>query len=166
MTDFPITQRNRVRSHADRARYDRATIYAIVDEALICHIGFVQDGQPYVIPTLHARRGDELLVHGAPTGRLIRHLAAGHEVCVAVTVVESLLPADAACNFSIAYRSAVLFGRGRAIEAEPERVEALAFFAERFARAAGRQVHAPGPADGAATAVAAITIAEASAKIH
>ena len=102
-----------------------ATVYAIVDAALICHVGFEVEGQPVVIPTLHARQGDRLLLHGATNSRLIRHVQAGHPLCVSVAIADGLVLGKAVCSHSINYRSAVLFGRGCLVEGEEARLRAL-----------------------------------------
>ena len=107
---YPKTDLNKVRRLPDRGTYDRETIYAIVDAAPICHVGFVQDGQPFVIPTLHARLGDELYLHGAKASRLLKHIASGQPVCVCVTLLDGIVLARSLFESSMNYRSAVLFG--------------------------------------------------------
>src|SRR5690242_7023129 len=127
---FPKTPRNRVKRHPERGRYDPAEIYPIVDEALICHVGFVHDQQPVVIPTLHARQGDTILLHGARGSRLLRHVEAGGDVCITITLVDGIVLARSVFNHSINYRSAVIFGRGTPIDGEQAQLEALAAFTE------------------------------------
>ena len=118
MTEFPQTVQNRVRRMPTRGAYDKATIYPIVDEALICHVGLIEAEQPVVIPTLHARDGDQILLHGATTSRLLRYAATGAPLCITVTLVDGLVLARSIFHHSINYRSAVLFGRGVLIEGE------------------------------------------------
>ena len=132
MTDSLKTERSRVRRLPDRGHYDRETIYAILDEALVCHVSFVQDGQPFVIPTLHARDGDALLLHGATTSRLLHHIAAGGEVCVAVTLLDGLVLAKSVFHHSVNYRSVVLFGRGELVEGDAAKLAALEIFTEKL----------------------------------
>ena len=91
MTEFTLTDKNRVRRMPTRGAYDTATIYPIVDAALICHVGMIYEGEPIVIPTLHARREDEILLHGATTSRLLQYAMAGHPLCVTVTLVDGLV---------------------------------------------------------------------------
>src|SRR5688572_10816639 len=107
------TERTRVRRVPDRARYDRATIDAILDDALIAHVGFVVDGQPYVIPMGIARAGDELYLHGSSASRLMRHLAAGADICVTVTHLDGVVAARSTFDSSMNYRSVVVLGRAR-----------------------------------------------------
>ena len=113
------------------ARYDRATIDAILDEALVCHLGFVHDGHPYVIPTLFARIGDELFVHGSSASRMLRTLDGGVDACLTVTLVDGLVLARSIFNHSINYRSVVVLGRARA-GATGREAPALEAFSERL----------------------------------
>ena len=166
MPDFELTERNRVRRVPKRGHYDRATIDPIVDEALICHVGFVQDGQPFVIPTLHARAGDEILLHGAVTSRLIQHIQAGNPVCITCTLVDGLVLAHSVFDHSINYRSAVLFGCGRLLEGEEEKLHALQVFTEKLLPGRWQDARQPNGRELKATAVAALTIESASAKIR
>lgn len=166
MSTFPKTPRNRVRRLAQRGDYDRSTIYAIVDEALICHVSFVQDGQPYVIPTIHARQGDTLLLHGAKASRLLKHVAAGAPICVAVTILDGLVLARSVFNSSMNYRSAVLFGAGRLLTGTADKLTALEVISEHLLP--GRWAGARRPTDHElnATSVVAVDIASASAKVR
>jgi hypothetical protein len=166
MTDFTQTDRNRVRRLPDRGRYDRETIYAILDEALVCHVGFVQDGQPFVIPTLHARVGDALLLHGATTSRLLRHIAAGGEVSVAATLVDGLVLARSVFHHSVNYRSVVLFGKGELVEGDAGKLAALEAFTEKLLPGRWAEARPPNAAELKATAVIRIAIEEASAKVR
>ena len=110
MREMSVPDRIRVRREPERGRYDRETIDAILDEALFCHLGFVVDGQPYVIPTLHARRGDLLYVHGSSASRMLRHAATGAPMCATVTLLDGLVLAKSVFNHSIDYRSVVVLG--------------------------------------------------------
>jgi nitroimidazol reductase NimA-like FMN-containing flavoprotein (pyridoxamine 5'-phosphate oxidase superfamily) len=141
-------------------------VYAIVDQALVCHVGFEVDGQPYVIPTLHAREGDCLLLHGAPNSRLIRHVQAGHPVCVSLAIVDGLVLGVAACSHSINYRSAVLFGRGALVESEEEVLRALELLTERLVPGRWKDVRPPNMQELRTTAIVSIAIQEASAKVR
>ena len=166
MSAFPITERNRIRRRPDRGRYDKATIYKIIDEAMFCHVGFVQDGRPFVIPTLHARRGDELLLHGAAASRLLKHIQAGHEVSISMAILDAIVVAKTAFNQSVNYRSVVLFGKGRLIDDEQEKLEALQYFTDRLIPGQWDYVRKPTPAELNATAIVAVAIEEAAAKIR
>jgi uncharacterized protein len=166
MSDFPKTERNQVRRAPVRASYDPETIYAIVDEAAICHVGFAQEAQPFVIPINHARMGDQLLFHGATGSRLIRHVAAGHEICVAVTILDGLVLARSVAHHSMNYRSAVLFGRGRLVENADEKLEALRVITEKILPGRWQDARLPTVAEIAGTGVVTMAIKDASAKVR
>lgn len=165
MTDFTQTDKNRVRRVPNRGAYDKETIHQIVDAALICHVGLVQDGAPVVIPTLHARRGDEILLHGATTSRLIQVAAAGHPLCLTMTLVDGLVLARSVFHHSVNYRSAVLFGRGQLVP-DSEKMADLHCFTEKLLPGRWDDVRAPNAAEFKATAVVAVTIESASAKVR
>jgi nitroimidazol reductase NimA-like FMN-containing flavoprotein (pyridoxamine 5'-phosphate oxidase superfamily) len=166
MTTFDKTARNRIRRLPERGHYDSDTIYAIVDAALICHVGFVVDGQPFVMPTLHARIGDEILLHGASTSRMIRHAAAGAPICITVTHVDGIVLARSVFDHSINYRSAVLYGIGRAVEEDEEKRAALYAFTERLIPGRWDDARQPTVRELRATGVVAVTIESASAKVR
>ena len=128
MSDFPITDDNRVRRLPKRGAYDKETVYGIVDDSLICHVGLIENERPVVIPTIHARDGDSILLHGASTSRLLNHVAAGHDICITVTHVDGLVLARSVFHHSMNYRSAVLFGKGRLIDEQEEKMQALEIF--------------------------------------
>lgn len=165
MTVFERTPRNTVRRLPARAAYDREQIYAIVDAAPICHVGFVQEGQPYVIPTIHARLGDTLVFHGAPASRLLKHIAAGEPLCVAVTVLDGIVLARSVFHHSMNYRSAVLFGRGRILEGE-EKWQALEAITEHVWPGRWGEARQPTPQELKATLVVGMEIESASAKVR
>ena len=166
MTEFPQTAQNRVRRMPTRGAYDKATIYPIVDEALICHVGLIEAEQPVVIPTLHARDGDQILLHGATTSRLLRYAATGAPLCITVTLVDGLVLARSIFHHSINYRSAVLFGRGVLIEGEAAKMAALERFTEKLIPGRWDDARMPNAVELKATAVVAVTIESASAKIR
>ena len=157
--------RIRVRREPERGRYDRATIDAILDEALYCHLGFVVDEQPYVIPTLHARLGDLLYVHGSSASRMLRHAAEGAPMCATVTLLDGLVLAKSVFNHSIDYRSVVVLGRARLVE-DAEKVEALRAFTEHVAPGRWEEARQPTPLELKATAVVVLPLDEASAKVR
>lgn len=125
--------RAEVRRKPQRATYDRDAIDAVLDEALVCHLGFAVDGQPYVIPTTFARRGDELLVHGSPASRMLKHFDGTNEACVTVTILDGLVLAKSAFNHSMNYRSVVCFGRPVVIDDHDAKAAALDSITDRLA---------------------------------
>ena len=165
-TAKPPSQRVRVRRSAKRADYDRATIDAVLDEALVCHLGFVHEGQPFVIPTLHARVGDEVLIHGSSASRAFRTLAAGAPVCLTVTLVDGLVLARSAFHHSMNYRSAVLLGTARLVEGVEEKTAALEAFTEKLVPGRWDAVRGPTRQELKGTKVLAMPIDEASAKVR
>src|SRR5215212_4929076 len=115
MTDILQTERTTVRRLPKRGAYDRDTIHRILDEALICHVGFVVDGAPVVIPTIHTRVGDTLYFHGSAASRMLRTLRNGVDACVTVTLLDGLVLARSAFHHSMNYRSAVIIGKAREV---------------------------------------------------
>ena len=164
MPEFERTPLNKVKRLPERATYDRAAIYQIIDEALICHVGFVHDGQPFVIPTNHARQGDTLLLHGAGASRLVRHIRDGHPVSVAFTLVDGLVLARSVCHHSLNYRSAIVFGRGQIVEDEQAKLQGLELLTEQVAPGRWQDARKPTRQELRATAVVSIAIESASAK--
>jgi hypothetical protein len=163
----PPSERAQVHRHPERADYDRETIRRILDEALICHVAWVDpDEGPRVLPTIHARIGDTLYVHGSRAGRPWRALRDGAEVCVAATIVDGLVLARSAFNHSMNYRSVVVFGRAREVTA-PEEMEAVARAITSHV-APGREADARMPTEDEyrQTLLLAVPIEEASAKIR
>src|SRR5436853_2863867 len=124
-SDSLQTPRTTVRRLAARGAYDRQTVYAILDEALICHVGFVVDGQPVVIPTIHTRIDDTLYLHGSAASRMLRSLRDGVEACVTVTLLDGLVLARSAFHHSMNYRSVVVLGQGREVIDRDEKLRAL-----------------------------------------
>jgi nitroimidazol reductase NimA-like FMN-containing flavoprotein (pyridoxamine 5'-phosphate oxidase superfamily) len=164
--EFPKTSRNKVKRHPERGSYDPAIIYPIIDEALICHVGFVQDHQPYVIPTLHARQADAVLLHGAKGSRLLRHIESGGEVCVTITLLDGIVLARSVFSHSINYRSVVIFGRGRTIVDDAARLQALETFTERLIPGRWQDVRPPNAIELKQTTIVAVAIESASAKVR
>ncbi len=164
MDRLGVTERTRVRRAPKRAVSDRSALHAILDEALIAHVGFVHDGQPFVIPTGHGRDGEQLYLHGSPASRMIRVLAAGAPACVTVTLLDGLVLARSAFHHSMNYRSAVVLGVARLVTGEAERRAALAAFTEHLAPGRWDVVRRPNAKEMAATAVLAIDLREASVK--
>jgi nitroimidazol reductase NimA-like FMN-containing flavoprotein (pyridoxamine 5'-phosphate oxidase superfamily) len=155
----------RVKRHPERGVYQREAIDAILDEALFCHVGFVVDGQPYVIPTIHARAGDVLYVHGSPASRMLRTLAEGIDICVTATLLDGLVLARSVYNHSMNYRSAVVLGRARAVEGG-EKLSALEVIVEHVVPGRWQDARRPTEKELAGTSVLALGLDEASAKIR
>src|SRR6202142_2648316 len=132
MSQFPPTERTQVRRLPDRGKYDSENVYGILDEAFICHVGFVVDGQPFVIPTGYARVGDTLYIHGSAASRMLRTLAGGIPVCVPVTLVDGLVLARAAFHHSMNYRSVVVLGRATLVEDREEKMRVLHAFTDHI----------------------------------
>jgi nitroimidazol reductase NimA-like FMN-containing flavoprotein (pyridoxamine 5'-phosphate oxidase superfamily) len=166
MPTFPITARNKVRRMPKRGHYDRQTVHAIIDEALVCHVAFAVNGVPTVIPTLHARRGDTLLLHGAKTSRLLQHVGAGNPVSIAITLIDGIVLARSVFHHSMNYRSVVLHGTGRLLESDAEKLQSLEAFAEHIARGRWADARRPTKKELKATSVVAVPIELAAAKIR
>jgi len=158
--------RTRIRRVPSRADYSRETIDAILDEALIAHLGFAIDDQPYVIPTLHARVGDIVYVHGSAASRAIRSLTDGLPACLTVTLLDGLVLARSAFHHSMNYRSVVVLGQARPVEGPDERLAALEAFTERLVPGRWDEVRWPTPQELKGTRVLALDLDEASAKIR
>jgi nitroimidazol reductase NimA-like FMN-containing flavoprotein (pyridoxamine 5'-phosphate oxidase superfamily) len=160
------TERTRVKRLPNRGAYDRETIYAILDSGFICHVGYVMDGQPYVIPTGHARIGDDLYIHGSSASRMLRNLAQGVDVCVTVTLVDGLVLARSAFHHSINYRSVVVLGKATLVEDAAEKDKALEAFTEHIIPGRWPEIRWPNELELKATSVLKLPIEEASAKIR
>ena len=159
------TPRVTVRRLPKRGHYDRETIAAILDEGLVCHVGFVAEGQPYVIPTLYARDGDRLYLHGSAVSRMLKSLAAGVPVCVTVTLVDGLVLARSVFNHSMNYRSVVVLGTARALEGE-DKVRALQAIAEHVVPGRWSEARGPSASELKQTLVLSLPLEEASAKVR
>jgi nitroimidazol reductase NimA-like FMN-containing flavoprotein (pyridoxamine 5'-phosphate oxidase superfamily) len=160
------TQRTTVKRHPERGDYDRATIDAILDEALICHLGFVVDEQPFVIPTIHARDGDLLYVHGSPGSRMLRAAKSGIEICVTATLLDGLVLARSVYNHSMNYRSAIVLGRAREVTEQEEKLHAMERVVEHVVRGRWADARQPNEGEIKGTTILALPLDEASAKIR
>jgi nitroimidazol reductase NimA-like FMN-containing flavoprotein (pyridoxamine 5'-phosphate oxidase superfamily) len=146
--------------------YDRDKVNAILDEALICHVGFVVNRQPFVIPTIHVRIGDRLYFHGSPASRMLRELARGVEVCVTVTIVDGIVLARSAFHHSMNYRSVVLFGTAGVVEGLEERLSVLRALSDHLVKGRWEDARHPTTAELKQTLVLSLPISEASAKVR
>lgn len=158
------TQRTTLKRLPKRGSYERAAMYRVLDEALICHVGFVGEGAPVVIPTAYGRDGDTLLLHGSAAGRMLRTVAGGVDVCVTVTLVDGLVLARSAFHHSINYRSVVIFGRARVIDDAEEKLAALLAFTDHIVPGRWDQVRPPNAQELKRTLVLALDLDEASVK--
>lgn len=166
MSRIEPTKRTTLKRLPKRGEYDRASVYAILDEGFICHVGFVVDEKPFVIPTGYARVGDQLFIHGSRASRMLRTLGEGVEVCVTVTLVDGLVLARSAFHHSMNYRSVVVFGRAVVVEDESAKLDALRAFSEHVVPGRWDDVRQPNPAELNATLVLALPLSEASAKVR
>lgn len=158
--------RVRVRRAPKRAVYDRAQIDAILDEALVCHVGFVYEQQPYVIPMLHARVGDVVYVHGSTASRMIRTLARAVRCSLTVTLLDGIVLARSAFHHSANYRSVTVLGRAALVESDAERLRALEAFSEHLVPGRWAHVRPPSAQEMKGTQVLALALDEASAKVR
>jgi nitroimidazol reductase NimA-like FMN-containing flavoprotein (pyridoxamine 5'-phosphate oxidase superfamily) len=163
---YQPTERTRVRRLAERGSYDRATVHAILDEGLVCHVGFVVDGQPYVIPTLYVRDGDTLYFHGSTGSRTMRALAAGADVCLTVTLVDGLVLARSVFHHSANYRSVLVLGRAEPVLDDAGKDRVLRLLVEHVVPGRTADARGPNPRELAATAVLGLRLDEASAKVR
>jgi nitroimidazol reductase NimA-like FMN-containing flavoprotein (pyridoxamine 5'-phosphate oxidase superfamily) len=160
------TTRTAVRRLPKRGSYDRETVYAILDEGVFCHLGFVVDGQPYVIPTSYARLGDALYLHGSSASRAMRTVAGGAPACVTVTLTDGVVLARSAFHHSFNYRSVVVLGELRAVTDPAEKAEALRAFVDRVVPGRSDAIRGPSAKELKATALVRLPLVEASAKVR
>jgi uncharacterized protein len=165
ISDTLASDRTKVRRLADRGRYDRDTIYAILDEALLCHVGFVVEGAPVVIPTIHWREGDSLYFHGSAASRMLRSLKTGVDACVTVTLLDGLVLARSAFHHSMNYRSVVIFGKAQVVEGD-EKLRALDALVEHVVRGRSKEMRPHKEIELKQTLVLSLPLEEASAKIR
>jgi hypothetical protein len=158
--------RTRVVREPHRGAYDRDTAYQILDEGFICHVGFVVEGQPFVIPTGYGRRGDNLYIHGSAASRMLRNLDQGVPVCVTVTLLDGLVLARSIFNHSMNYRSVVVLGKAVAVEEPDEKLEALRALSEHILPGRWEESRQPNEKELKATLVMRLPIEEFSAKVR
>ena len=163
---FAATQRTRVIREPDRGVYERETIYRILDEGFVCHVGFVVDGQPFVIPTSYGRAGDNLYIHGSAASRMLRSLDTGVPVCVTVTLLDGLVLARSIFNHSMNYRSVVLLGTATLVDDPAEKLEALRRLSEHILPGRWAESRQPNDRELKATFALRLPIHEFSAKVR
>jgi uncharacterized protein len=167
VTTLLPTPSTTLRRLPDRGSHEVALVHAILDEGLICHVGFVAaDGRPVVIPTIHARDGDRLLLHGSPASRMLRSLAGGVDVCVTVTLVDGLVLARSAMHHSMNYRSVVVLGRAHKIVDPADKLHALGRIVDHVAPGRSAEARPPSEQELKGTLVLALPLDEASAKVR
>jgi uncharacterized protein len=158
--------RTQVERLPERGHYDRETIHAILDQTFLCHVGFVAEGQPYVIPTGFGRAGEVLFIHGSAASRMLHSLAEGIPVCVTVTLLDGLVLARSVFHHSMNYRSVVILGTARLVVDREEKLRALRAIAEQIVSGRWDEARKPNEQELKATSVLALPLAEASAKIR
>lgn len=160
------TSRTRVVREAERGVYDRETVYRILDESFLCHVGFVVDGQPYVIPTAYGRSGDNLYIHGSAASRMLRSLNSGIPMCVTVTLLDGLVLARSVFNHSMNYRSVVILGTATVVSDPAEKIAALRILSEHILPGRWEDSRQPNERELKATLALRIPIIEFSAKVR
>jgi uncharacterized protein len=166
MSDFTPTDRTKVRRKPDRGTYDRGLIYSILDEAFVCQVGFIVDGQPFVVPTNYVRVGDRLFLHGSTASRLMRTLGSGAPFCLSVTLLDGIVLSPTATGHSLNYRSVVVMAKAEPIEAPAAKLAAMRDFVEYVIRGRWADVRPPSEQELKATMVLAVPLVEASAKVR
>jgi nitroimidazol reductase NimA-like FMN-containing flavoprotein (pyridoxamine 5'-phosphate oxidase superfamily) len=164
---YPPTSRTQVHRLPKRGVYDKAQVHAILDEGFICHVGFVVDGQPFVIPTAYARSGEQIYIHGSSASRMMR-LGANQEIdlCLTVTLVDGLVLARSAFHTSINYRSVVVLGKARLVSDVIEKWQALRSFTNHVIDGRWEQAKQPNEQELKATSVLSLPLDEVSAKVR
>lgn len=160
------TARTRVVREPHRGVYDRETVYGILDEGFLCHVGFVVEGQPYVIPTSYGREGDQLYIHGSAASRMLRQMREGMPVCVTVTLIDGLVLARSIFNHSMNYRSVVILGRATLVEDPEEKLAALRALSEQILPGRWDDVRQPNERELKQTSVLRLPVEEFSAKVR
>lgn len=166
MADFTPTARTTLKRLPRRGTYERELIYSILDEGLVCHVGFVHDNHPVVIPTAYGRADDKLYIHGAKASRMMNVLRDGSEVSVTVTLLDGLVLARSAFHHSMNYRSVVIFGKVSEVSDRAEKTEALRCFTEHIVKERWNDVRSPTKAELDGTTVLSLPLEEASAKVR
>ena len=166
MSQFTPTERTRVTRKPDRGTYDRELIYRILDEAFVCHVAFIADGQPFVVPTNYVRVGDKLFLHGSTASRLMRTLASGAPFCLSVTLLDGIVFSPTATGHSVNYRSVVVMAKAEVVEGAEAKLAAMRDFVEYVIRGRWETVRPPSEQELKGTMVLAVPLVEASAKVR
>jgi nitroimidazol reductase NimA-like FMN-containing flavoprotein (pyridoxamine 5'-phosphate oxidase superfamily) len=163
---YTPTPRTRVVREAERAAYDRETVYQILDEGFLCHVGFAVDGQPFVIPTSYGRVDANLYIHGSAASRMLRQMKDGVAVCVTVTLLDGLVLARSIFNHSMNYRSVVILGKATLVDDPKEKIEALYALSQHILPGRWDEARQPNERELKATSVLRVPIEEFSAKVR
>ena len=163
---YTPTPRTRLVREADRAVYDRETAYRILDEGFLCHVGFVADGQPFVIPTSYGRKDDSLYIHGSAASRMLRQMKDGVPVCITITLLDGLVLARSIFNHSMNYRSVLVLGKAALVDDPEEKIEALRLLSEHILPGRWADSRQPNERELKATSVLRVPIEEFSAKVR
>lgn len=166
MSNFTPTEKTRVRRKPERGSYDRDLIYSILDEAFVCHVGFIADGLPFVVPTNYVRVGDKLFLHGSIASRLMKTLASGAPFCLSVTLLDGIVCAPTATGHSVNYRSVVVMGKAQPVDGEAAKLAAMRDFVEYVIRGRWASVRPPSEQELRGTMVLTVPLVEASAKVR
>lgn len=166
MSTYTPTARTKVRRLSKRAVYDKSKVHEILDEAFLCHVGFVQDGQPFVIPTLYGRSRETIYMHGSGASRMLKTLAEGVDVCVTVTLVDAYVLARSAFHHSMNYRSVTILGRARLVADLDEKLQALQVITDHIVPERWDEVRAPNELEMRQTVVLALELEEVAAKVR
>lgn len=166
MSNFTPTDRTKVRRKPERGSYDRELIYSILDEAFVCHVAFIADGMPIVVPTNYVRVGDKLFLHGSIASRLMKTLASGAPFCLSVTLLDGIVCAPTATGHSVNYRSVVVMGKAEPVVGEAAKLAAMRDFVEYVIRGRWATVRPPTEQELKGTMVLVVPLVEASAKVR
>jgi uncharacterized protein len=166
MSDFTPTERTTVRRKPDRGTFDRELIYRILDEAFVCHVGFIADRQPFVVPTNYVRVGDKLFLHGSTASRLMKMLASGAPFCLSVTLLDGIVFSPTATGHSVNYRSVVVIGKAEPVEDPQAKLAAMRDFVEYVIRGRWATVRPPSEQELKSTMVLSVPLVEVSAKVR
>src|SRR5205814_3591016 len=166
MSNFTPTERTKVRRKPERGSYDRELIYSILDEAFVCHLAFIADGQPFVDPTNYVRVGDKLFLHGSTASRLMKTLASGAPFCLNVTLLDGIVCSPSATGHSVNYRSVVLMGKAEMVEGEAAKLAAMRDFVEYVIHGRWATVLPPTEQELKGTMVLSVPLVEVSAKVR
>ena len=161
-----MSDRTRITREPQRAAYDRESIYRVLDEGLVCHLGFTVEGQTFVIPTMYARVGDAIYFHGSAASRMLRGVSAGLNVCVTVTLTDGLVLARSVFNHSMNYRSVVALGNASIVDEPAEKVQALRAFTEKILPGRWNDARQPNEKELKATSILRLPLTEVSAKVR
>jgi nitroimidazol reductase NimA-like FMN-containing flavoprotein (pyridoxamine 5'-phosphate oxidase superfamily) len=166
MANFTPTEKTKIRRKPERGSYDRDLIYGILDEAFVCHVAFISDGLPFVVPTNYVRVGDKLFLHGSTASRLMKTLASGAPFCLSVTLLDGIVLSPTATGHSVNYRSVVVMGKAEPVEGEAAKLAAMRDFVEYVIRGRWATVRPPTEQELKGTMVLSVPLVEASAKVR